>query len=386
MPRPTPGAGDVRGVEQPPHGAAIPLAALLSRGEATTASMEEMLPNDLVAPTNGSNAAPPDDDDDIISMQQMNSTSLPNNAPSSSSGLPRRLSFDNAVPTPNKPHSAPTPLLSIPEEPMDRPAYDDVDFEQPPEAMPLPLRRSNRLACVTGRTYDSTHGMPCTIVGPDPNPQIKDSWLVKFPIGPTNPDPEAVYSVDIDSIRSELGEANLADYIMDQDTHDNLVNRQLLDANAPLAMTYEMKQPITKSLMQDTQREHANNINSCMWSPMWFDGMLLPDCPFSARSRARSLAHSLARSLAYLLRYFHFITWWHVPAPSSPELQQCSAYSQQQQFAQRLRTTSFHFRRTYGTARFTSQSYRRRTAHRHCSNRRCTVRLGPAPFKGGDTN
>jgi hypothetical protein len=53
---------DVEDVEQTPMGdTTIPLAAPLFRGEATAASMEEMLPNALIAPANGSNTAHSDD-------------------------------------------------------------------------------------------------------------------------------------------------------------------------------------------------------------------------------------------------------------------------------------------------------------------------------------
>jgi hypothetical protein len=128
--------------------------------------------------------------------------------------------------------------------------------------------------------YETTHGTPCIPQGPDP--ANKNGWLVKFPIiGEHNDDPETIWSIDRKSIRDELGETNLADYLLDGETHANLIERDLLPADSTRAKSYDMPSPLDKANMRDMHAEQANSVTSCLWSPLWFDGMLLPDCPFA---------------------------------------------------------------------------------------------------------
>ena len=42
-----------------------------------------------------------------------------------------------------------------------------------------------------------------------------------------------------------------------------------------------MNGPLSKDHMHDFQTEHASLAASCLWSPMWYDGMLIPNCPFT---------------------------------------------------------------------------------------------------------
>jgi hypothetical protein len=119
LPQPTPGVGDADDTDQPlPPRGEIPVRSPSTQlfggeNEITTASLEEMLPNEQT------NAIQPIDDHDLILMQQITDAPPDNNAPhiSNDTPKPRRLSFDNAIPTPNSSYRTIPPLQTISEEP-----------------------------------------------------------------------------------------------------------------------------------------------------------------------------------------------------------------------------------------------------------------------------
>ncbi len=238
----------------------------------TTSTSQETDTRINDAPDTGLDDAPiPYDQDaerkDFIDMQEDARSSA--SSSSTKRKLDRRLSFgipnelDNIEPElliTLDPSSLPPTTQRSPLSPI----TEDAEQLTPiaPPTLPAP-RRSARLQCVPGRMYETTHGTPCIPIEPDP--KILDAWLVKFPIvGPNNTDPDDIYSIDRKSIRDELGDAHLSDYLMDEATFADLASRQLLPPHSAPAQSYLMDGPMSTANMHDMQSEQANLATSCL--------------------------------------------------------------------------------------------------------------------------